>query len=181
MKSCRCSLWSFRAAGHAAAHIVLASFVSFATAAQAQQQPVDDHAVVLEFGGAAEWPTHGGAANFGGTIAGEITPIEHWLEIEAGVTALGSTGRTELSGDLLFKKPWSLSPRFEFMLGAGPSWARTTNGPDKGTLLSAEFVLDFMFWQRRNIGWYIEPGWSVAPKTWDRSIGINGGLLIGLP
>ena len=24
--------------------------------------------------------------------------------------------------DLLFKKPWTLSPKAEFMLGAGPEW-----------------------------------------------------------
>lgn len=147
----------------------------------AQQAAKEDHTVVLELGAAGEWPTRGGATNFGGTVAAEYTPIEHWLELEAGITALGSTGHTELSGDLLFKKPWTLSSKVELMVGAGPSWGMAFSGPDKGTSLSAEFVLDLMFWPYRNIGWYVEPGWSVTPKTWDRSIGVNAGLLIGLP
>jgi hypothetical protein len=152
-----------------------------AVSARAQESGEKDHAVVLELGGAGEWPTRGGATNLGGTVAAEYTPIEHWLELEAGLTALGSTGHTELSGDLVFKKPWRLSPTAEFMIGAGPSWGRTLSGPDRGTQLSAEFALDFMFWTHGKLGWYVEPSWSVAPRTWERTIGVNGGLLIGLP
>jgi hypothetical protein len=42
-------------------------------------------------------------------------------------------------------------------------------------------VLDFMFWPRRNIGWYAEPGYEIAVRdgTPHRGLGVSGGLLIG--
>ena len=60
----------------------------------------------------------------------EVTPIEHWLELEAGVTPLFGRGSTEWDTDLLFKKPWTLSHKVEFMAGVGPEWIRTS---DHGT------------------------------------------------
>jgi hypothetical protein len=74
-----------------------------------------EHALVLKMGPAGEWPSHE-RANFGGTFAVEKSVIENWLEIEAGVTMLGTTGHTELSGDIIFKKPFRISPTFEFMI-----------------------------------------------------------------
>jgi hypothetical protein len=38
---------------------------------------------VVEIGGAGEWGLNGGS-NFGPSLAVEVTPIEHWLELEAG-------------------------------------------------------------------------------------------------
>ena len=49
----------------------------------------------------------------------EVTPIENHLELEAGVTALFKR-HAEWSVDLLFKKPWTLSKKAEFMVGIGP-------------------------------------------------------------
>ena len=48
------------------------------------------------------------------------TPIENWLELEAGVLPFYSRNSTEWDTDLLFKKPWTLSPTAEFMFGIGP-------------------------------------------------------------
>jgi hypothetical protein len=110
-----------------------------------------------------------------------VTPIENWLELELAVTALATAGHPELSGDFLLKKPFRLSSAAEFMIGAGPSLLRTLSGREKGTSLSADFNLDFMFWSRSNLGWYVEPSWSVDPKNGERSVGLNAGLLIGLP
>jgi hypothetical protein len=104
-----------------------------------------DHSLILEIGSAGEWPI-GEHPNFGGTIAAEIEPIENWLELEFGLSTLATTGHTELSGDLLFKKPFHLSPTVEFMVGAGPSFSRTLNGPEQGNAWSMEFALDWMFW-----------------------------------
>ena len=160
---------------------IFMSCVLGAAVACAQDSDGADYALVLEVGGAGEWPVRGGASNFGGTLAGEVTPIENWLELELGVTALATAGYTELSGDFLFKKPFRLSSVAEFMIGAGPSLVRTLSGREKGTSLSAEFDLDFMFWSRSNLGWYVEPSWSVDPKNGERSVGLNAGLLIGLP
>jgi hypothetical protein len=138
-----------------------------------------DHKLVLEIGPAGEWPLGGGPSNFGSTIAVEVTPIENWLELEFGMTALGTAGRSELSADLLFKKPFRLSPTVEFMIGAGPSLSRTVNGPERSTQLSAEFALDFMFWPTKHVGWFVEPTWSIAPRTGEQSIGVSVGILIG--
>ena len=83
-----------------------------------------EHAFVLKMGPAGEWTSHE-RPNFGGTFAVEKALIENWLEIEVGLTALGTNGQNELSGDIIFKKPFRISPTFEFMVGAGPSISRT--------------------------------------------------------
>ncbi len=61
-----------------------------------------------------------GAAAFAPNIAAETTPIENWLELEAGVSSFFTRNSTEWDMDLLFKKPWTLSKKVEFMLGVGP-------------------------------------------------------------
>jgi hypothetical protein len=53
------------------------------------------------------------------------------------------------------------SPTFEFMIGVGPSISRTLNGEDQSTTASAAFTLDFMFWPTPNVGWFLEPTWTV--------------------
>jgi hypothetical protein len=145
--------------------------------ARAQER---EHAYVLEIGPAGEWPL-GDRSNFGGTFAIESTPIENWLELELGLTMLSTSGRSEWSGDLLFKKPFRISPEFEFMVGAGPSVGKTLNGPDRDTDVSATFALDFMFWPTKNLGWFVEPTWSINPKNGHQAIGASAGILIGIP
>ena len=44
----------------------------------------------MELGGAANWNVKDGGSSFGPTVAVEVTPIENWLELEAGVTPLFS-------------------------------------------------------------------------------------------
>jgi hypothetical protein len=140
-----------------------------------------EHSLVLEIGTAGEWPLNGERPNFGGTIAVEIEPIENWLELEFGLSTLATAGHTELSGDLLFKKPFRLSSTSEFMIGAGPSYSHTLNGPERGGAWSAELALDWMFWPAKNTGWFIEPTWSVNPRNGQRSAGVSVGILIGFP
>jgi hypothetical protein len=91
--------------------------------------------------------------------------------LQLGITGLATSGRGEVSTDLLFKKPFRLSPTLEFMIGAGPEVTQTLSGPDKGTATSAELVLDFMFWPSGNVGWYVEPTWSINPRTGQNSFG----------
>jgi hypothetical protein len=86
-----------------------------------------------------------------GTMVGLIAalllfPIEHWLEIEAGVSTLFGGGQTEWSTDFLFKKPFTLSDKVEFMVGVGPEWTFARDG----TKIAAEAALDFMFWPTRD-------------------------------
>ena len=125
-------------------------------------QAVDDreHAIVYELGVAGDWSRTEGFYP-GGTAAFEITPIENWLELEVGLTVIRADGSTEMPIDILFKKPWQFSKTFEFMIGVGPERVHTT-GRDGGTFWGVESVLDFMFWPKHNIGWYLEPGYEVT-------------------
>jgi hypothetical protein len=157
---------------------VSAAFIWMAaTLAQAQTapKPDDDHRAVLELGVAAERGVGASSTTVGGTVAVEFTPIENWLEIETGVTAI----QRELSLDFLLKKPWRLSASSEFMAGIGPEVSHHSSG---GTSLATEIVADWMFWPRKNVGWYLEPSYSVtAMSGGERSVGISAGLLIGFP
>jgi hypothetical protein len=166
-------------AGVAAAGLV--SLILFASVAAAEDDRDVDHGLVVEIGTAGEWPLNGERPNFGGSVAAEVTPIENWLELEFGLSTLGTAGYSELSGDILFKKPFRLSPTVEFMVGAGPSLSQTLNGPERGETLNAELALDLMVWQTKNLGWFIEPTWSVNPRNGAQSAAVTVGLLIGFP
>lgn len=156
---------------------------SFLFSAWARAQPTDKEPVaIIELGGAAGWNLRDAGAS-GGDFALEITPIENWLEIEAGTTPLFSPHSIEWDTDLLFKKPWTLSSKVEFMLGAGPEWVHTTQNGTPANSLAGEAVLDFMFWPSKahRFGWFIEPDYEYNfGPVHERSIGISGGLLIAI-
>ena len=44
-----------------------------------------DPIAILEVGAAQSWDFRGGAATFAPNVAAEVTPLENWLELEAGV------------------------------------------------------------------------------------------------
>jgi hypothetical protein len=50
-------------------------------------------------------------------------------------------------------------------------------GPDRGNAWGAEVALDWMFWPTKNVGWYVQPTWSVNPKNGQESIAVSIGLL----
>src|SRR4029077_12402369 len=81
-----------------------------------------DPIAIVELGAATSWNLSGGAATFAPNLAAEVTPIENWLEIEAGVSRFYTHELTEWDADLLFKKPWTISRKAEFMVGVGPEW-----------------------------------------------------------
>jgi len=112
---------------------------------QIEKEPV----AVVELGVAPGWNLKGGGSSIGPTVAVEITPIENWLELEAGVTPTFAHHSTELDTDLLFKKPWALSKTVEFMFGVGPVWVHTRGNGMTTNSVGAEAVLDFMFWPSR--------------------------------
>jgi hypothetical protein len=145
----------------------------------AQERADDDHGVVFEAGTAGEGSIHGGGFNFGPNLAVEITPIEEWLEIEFGVSALGTSGHMELSSDLVFKKPFRLTSTSELMIGLGPSVSRISSGSDRGSSHGIEVVFDFMFWPHKDTGWYLEPSWSRTAGSGEQTIGLTGGFLFG--
>jgi hypothetical protein len=162
--------------------ILLASLILCAGSVFAQSVEKEPAAIV-ELGGAASSNIGGGGSSFGPTVALEVTPIEKWLELEAGVTPLFTRHSTEWDIDLLFKKPWTLSKKTEFMIGVGPAWAHTRKYGVTTNSVSGEAVLDFMFWPsaKHRFGWYLEPGYerSFGPGH-EQSLGISGGLLIAI-
>jgi hypothetical protein len=147
---------------------------------QAKPVEAEDHALVLEIGAVVDWERAERAVHTGGTFAFEVTPIENQLELEVGIAAIRADGGVETPVDVLFKKPWQLSPQFEFMIGAGPEIVHAS-GPQHATFWGVVVVLDFMFWPRKNIGWYVEPGYEITfhGGTPHRGLGVSGGLLIG--
>ena len=143
----------------------------------------EEPAAVVELGAAANRSLTEGQSSFGPTVAVEATPIENWLELEAGVMPLFRRHSTEWSIDLLFKKPWTLSDKVEFMLGVGPEWIHTNAYGIKMDSVAVELAPDFMFWPSgHRLGWYLEPSYEYkfGPEH-EHSLGITGGLLIGIP
>lgn len=141
-------------------------------------------AAILEVGGAASWSLPDGTSSFGPNFAAEVTPIENWLELEAGVTPLFTRHSTEWDTDLLFKKPWTISNKVEFMAGIGPEWVHLRAYGVSTNSVAGEAALDFMFWPsaKRRFGWYIEPAYDYGfGRGHEKSIGITAGLLIAIP
>ena len=147
-------------------------------------QSVDkEEKAVLELGGAAFWNVKGGGSGFGPSVSVEVTPIEKWLELEAGVTPLFSRRSTEWGTDLVFKKPWNLSKKVEFMVGAGPEWVHTNEHGKSPNSVSIEAVIDVMFWhsKKHKFGWYLEPAYEYNfGRGHEQALGVTGGLLIAI-
>ena len=152
--------------------------------ASAQEKKTDEVAVI-EIGAAPSRNLKDHVSSFGPTVAVEVSPVENWLELEAGVTPSFGRHTTEWATDLLFKKPWTFSPTVEFMAGIGPEWIHTLeSGTTTTNSVAGEAVLDFMFWPARwkhYFGWYLEPGFEYNfGRGHERSIGISFGVLIAV-
>jgi hypothetical protein len=149
----------------------------------ASGQPMDkEAAAVIEVGGAANKEI-GGGSSYGGELAVEFTPIERWLEIEAGTAALFTGHSSEWDTGLLFKKPWTLSRTAEFMVGIGPEWVHTRERGVSTNAAAGAFALDFMFWPRghNKMGWFVEPEYEYTfGHEHERAIGVSFGLLFGV-
>jgi hypothetical protein len=164
--------------------VVLASLFLCAGHAAAQSAAVDKEIAVVEVGAATSRDLTGGGSSFGPDLAVEVTPIENWLELEAGVTPLFTGHSTEWDVDLLFKKPWTLSKKVEFMFGVGPEWVHIRQYQVTTNSVAGEAVGDFMFWPsagKHRFGWYLEPDYEFNfGRGHEQSIGISGGLLIAI-
>lgn len=168
---------------------ILALAALFACFAAAQTAPATsgsapkEEIAVIEVGGAASRGLNGGGSAAGLDFAVEWTPIEHWLELEAGTSPVFSHGSHEWDTGFLFKKPWTLTPNVEFMAGLGPEWQHVVASGTAHNSLAAEAIGDFMFWPGRGhrFGWYLEPGWDYSfGSGHERSVGISFGLLIAI-
>jgi hypothetical protein len=148
-----------------------------------EASPDKDPAAILEIGAATSWEVTGGAASFAPNFAVETTPIENWLELEAGVSPFFTHHSTEWDTDLLFKKPWAISRKAEFMLGVGPEWVHLRQNGTTTNTVSVEVAGDFMFWpaRKRRFGWFLEPVYDYSfAGGHQQSIGMSGGLLIAI-
>jgi hypothetical protein len=152
--------------------------------AAAQEPPSQaENKAILEAGAAMNWNVRGGAATFAPNLAVEIEPIENWLEIEAGVSPFYTHTAQEWDTDLLFKKPWTLSQKAEFMLGIGPQWVHVKQSGRWIDSVAGEVAGDFMYWPKgkHRFGWYVEPSYDYSfAGGHQKSLGVSFGLLIGL-
>jgi hypothetical protein len=165
------------------ARFLLMACSVFCAASAFAQSGDKESAAIVELGGAGSWNVNGGSS-FGPSAAVEVTPIEKWLELEAGVTPLFARHSREWDTDLLFKKPWTLSKKVEFMAGVGPEWVHLTRYSATTNSVSAEGALDFMFWPsaKHRFGWYLEPGYDYNfGRGHEQSFGMTAGLLIAIP
>jgi hypothetical protein len=135
---------------------------------QAEKVPL----AVLEICGAGEWTVGEAQTGFGPSVAAEFTVIKNWLEIEPGVAVLFRGGRTDWDSDLIFRKPFSLSPTVEFEPGVGPGWS--SDGKVAGVV-----SLHFMLWQtpEQKFGWFVEPTYSFSSGH-EQAVGLTLGVLI---
>lgn len=165
------------------ATVVLTAFLCGFSAPSFTQSLEPEPAAVVELGGATDRSLTEHQSSFGPTVAVEFTPIENRLELEGGVTPLFKRHSTEWTVDFLFKKPWTLSEKAEFMLGIGPEWIHTNAQGVKTNSAGLEVAPDLMFWPSRKhrFGWYLEPSYEYKfGPNHEHSLGLSGGLLIGI-
>src|SRR5947209_5311555 len=129
---------------------LIVCLLAFSGTAFAQVAEKEEPAAVLEIGAAPGWNLTDPGSSLGPTVAVEFTPIRNWLEMEIGVTPSFGRHSTEWSTDLLFKKPWDLTPKIEFMAGIGTAWVRSRSLGITTHSLAAEVIGDFMFWTSPN-------------------------------
>ena len=114
-----------------------------------------------------------------------VTPIDNWPKIEAGVTPLFNRDSTEWDIVLLFKKPWTLSDKVEFMAGVGPEWIHTS---EHGLTTNATprrnggrlYVLGPLLGNINSAGSWNGLTTTASDVGISNQSGISGGLLIGV-
>jgi hypothetical protein len=119
--------------------VCIAVSVVALTAVQAWAEEKEKEALaIVEIGGSGSW-TLSGDSSFGPTVGIEFEPIKNWLEIEVGTGPMFGNGIREWDTDILFKKPFTLFEKVEFMIGAGPQWGTAFDGSTKAGVEFARF------------------------------------------
>lgn len=141
----------------------------------------EDKSFEIQIGPTVERNRNNNTSSRGGTVAVEFTPIEDVLEAEVNATLLNSNGQREWNSEVLFKKPFRLSPTSEFMVGIGPQVGRKLQGAGTGTSLGMVVALDLMFWTTSQFGWYFGPeyGYGVGRSRGERTTGASAGVVVG--
>jgi hypothetical protein len=65
---------------------ILTASLFLCTGTAFAQSVEKEPAAIVELGGAANWNIKDSGSSFDPTVSIEVTPIEKWLELEAGVT-----------------------------------------------------------------------------------------------
>jgi len=141
----------------------------------------EDSIAVAELGASGETAlNNGGGSAIGPTASIEWHVAPDWLSIETGVSRFSGHGHADWDADLLFKKPFQLTDKLEFMIGAGPSWSHGPEGDSYGMEASADFML--WPWDGSRLGFYAEPsyGYNFAHDH-EQSLGFTVGLLFAIP
>jgi hypothetical protein len=139
-----------------------------------------DHSVVWMLGGAIDQNVSESRTNLGPTVSAEFNVIDDWLEVEVGTQFLTTKSPHELGGQVIFKKPFQLSPDVEFMVGAGPTIDRPTSGY-QGNQYGVALAMDLMVWTTKDLGWFVSPEYNYGVGiSKDRSIGLSVGLIFGM-
>ena len=157
--------------------VVVTAFI-FCPMAQLRAEEKEPFALI-ELGAATERSIQENASSFGPTASVEFPVIKDWLEIEIGISPLFRPGQTEWQADLLFKKPFTLSDKVEFMIGVGPQVSYATFGG--GTKIAGEVQLEWMIWPSadRKLGWFVAPTYSYSfSRGHEQSVGFATGLII---
>ncbi len=140
-----------------------------------------DHTIIVGVGGATELELVDGSLHPGANLMVEWDAIENWLELEIGASVLAANRGVEVPVDLLLKKPFTLAPWAEVMVGVGPEVVAVSNPTTKATYFGAEGALDFMFWPwGRRVGLWVEPEYDLVfdPRA-SSGIGATAGVLFG--
>jgi hypothetical protein len=161
--------------GWAAAWCAAASLLLFGKALAEEKE----RTVVFEMGGAGGWGLKRGDFSSGPDIGFEYTVIERWLEVEVTTTPAFSKGQVEFDTDFVFKKPFELTDRLEFLIGAGPLWLHKPEGDS----VAAEAIVEFVYeaWPERHTAIFVEPSYAYDfGKGHEQPVGVTAGLHIGI-
>jgi hypothetical protein len=155
----------------------IALLVTSSLAAAEDKEKDKDPLAVVALGAAGEWGFPGGKFSRGPSAAVEFSLIKDWVEVEIGGARLFRRGVAEWEGEVVFRKPFTLSETTEFMIGLGPMWTKATGESAK---LGTTFMADFMFWSspEKKYGWFVEPSYSISGG--ERSLGVSVGLIFGI-
>src|SRR5258708_11477045 len=113
---------------HAAMVVIVLAACSGRAFGGEEPEAAEHRNLVFEFAPAAEWGLgDDGKTKFGPSFALAVTPIEHQLEIEFGLTPMFDHGKADCEGEIVFKKPFEFSKNLELLFGLAPQWSLPSN------------------------------------------------------
>lgn len=148
---------------------------------QARADDDKDSSIRFELGGAGEWSLKDSDHQRGPSAALEFEGFKDF-EIEVGTAPLRSGHTTEWNTDVIIKKEYAISPKFEFEVGGGPEWNHTI-GKQVRNSVGAEVEAELIYWTSpsHHFGWYVEPSYGYDfGKEREQSIGVGIGLTVSL-